>query len=296
MRRGDCCLLKWKDVDLARRFITVKTAKTGVTVSIPIFPMLYEELAARESKGKDYVFPEQAAMYRENPDGITWRVKKILAVALSEEPAEVKDENALPEVSDDEARQRGLAYIATIENPDKRERMATVFKHYMDGKNTCETIAAAGVSKGSASNYLNEIETQIGCRVVRGRPEGGSLTAQMRTDTSLLRAKREGGTRIASVRDFHSFRVTWVTIALTGGVPLELVQKVTGHKTTDIMLKHYFQPGREAFRQALSAAMPALLTNGQKSPKDELLELAQAMTAKTWKQAQTRIIELVKKL
>ena len=35
MRRGDCCLLKWKDVDLARRFITVKTNKTGQTVSIP---------------------------------------------------------------------------------------------------------------------------------------------------------------------------------------------------------------------------------------------------------------------
>ena len=57
--------------------------------------------------------------------------------------------------------------------------------------------------------------------------------------------------RDASVRDFHSFRVTWVTIALTGGVPLELVQKVTGHKTTEIVLKHYFQPGKEAFRQAL---------------------------------------------
>jgi integrase len=75
------------------------------------------------------------------------------------------------------------------------------------------------------------------------------------------------------VRDFHGFRVTWITIALTGGVPLELVQKVTGHKTTDIVLKHYFQPGREAFRQALSAAMPALLTNGQKSPEDEALQI-----------------------
>jgi len=31
MRRGDCCLLKWKDVDLKRRFITVKTAETGQT-------------------------------------------------------------------------------------------------------------------------------------------------------------------------------------------------------------------------------------------------------------------------
>ena len=58
--------------------------------------------------------------------------------------------------------------------------------------------------------------------------------------------------------------MTWVSLALTAGVALELVQKVTGHKTTDIVLKHYFQPGREAFREALNAAMPKLLTNERK--------------------------------
>ncbi|MFA7006989.1 MAG: tyrosine-type recombinase/integrase, partial [Verrucomicrobiia bacterium] len=89
MRRGDCCLLKWKDVDLARRFITVKTAKTGATVSIPIFPMLYDELTALATMrgssavkpSETYVFPEQAQMYLENPDGITWRVRKVFAAA-----------------------------------------------------------------------------------------------------------------------------------------------------------------------------------------------------------------------
>jgi hypothetical protein len=91
--------------------------------------------------------------------------------------------------------------------------------------------------------------------------------------------RREGeGLRRASVRDFHSFRVTWVTIALTGGVPLEIVQKVTGHKTTDIVLKHYFQPGREEFRQTLQSAMPKLLTDGvladgHRTAKEEMREL-----------------------
>jgi hypothetical protein len=80
---------------------------------------------------------------------------------------------------------------------------------------------------------------------------------------------------------------------LTAGVLLELVQKVTGHKTTDIVLKHYFQPGREAFRQALHAAMPKLLTNGQKSPKDQIREIAEAATTKTWKRDMARIVELV---
>lgn len=149
-------------------------------------------------------------------------------------------------------------------------------------------MAATESSRGSVAGCLNELERATGFPIVRGnRPA-------LKTDG--LQAERQNGKRRASVRDFHSFRVTWVTIALTAGVPLELVQKVTGHKTTDIVLKHYSQPGREAFRQALHTAMPALLTNGQKSPKDELLELAQAMTAKTWKQTQTRIIELVNKL
>ena len=97
---------------------------------------------------------------------------------------------------------------------------------------------------------------------------------------SLLRVKREGSERRASVRDFHSLRVTWVTLALTAGVPLELVQKVTGHKTTDIVLKHYYQPGREDFRKTLQSAMPRLLTNGHKTPKEEMRELIDAVKPK----------------
>jgi integrase len=309
MRRGDCCLLKWKDVDLARRFITVKTAKTGVTVSIPIFPMLREELAARSSarsqRGEGYVFPEQARMYLENPDGITWRVKKILAVALGEPLEEGGDKNALPEVSNDEARKRGLDFIAKMPDGAKKERMTTVFDLYMDGKKTCEVVAAAGVSKGTVSGHLNEIETAVGCRIVRGRAEGGSMAALLKTDSDLLRTEREGGTRRASVRDFHSFRVTWVTLALTAGIPLELVQKVTGHKTTDIVLKHYFQPGREEFRQALNAAMPKLLTNGNhpaegaaktKPPQEQIRDIAETATAKTWKRDMARILQVLDRL
>jgi hypothetical protein len=155
---------------------------------------------------------------------------------------------------------------------------------------------AAEVSKGSVSHYLNAVEDAIGCRVVRGRPEGTGMAAQLKRGAGLLGMDRASGKRRASVWDFHSFRVTWVTLALTAGVPLELVQKVTGHKTTDIVLKHYFQPGREAFRQALHSAMPKLLTNGQKSPKDEMREIVGGMTAKTWKADKARLMELMMKM
>lgn len=293
MRRGDCCLLKWSDVDLERRFITVKTAKTGQTVSIPIFPMLFDELAKRSRGRNEFAFPLQAQMYLENPDGITWRVKKVLAVALSKKAEDEEADAALLEVSDKEARLRGLEYIAKLAESDKKRRMKLVFELYMDGKRTCDIVAGAGVSKGSASNYLNEIEKEIGCRIVRGRSNGGSVAALLKTDSGLLRADREHGTRRASLRDFHSFRVTWVTLALTAGVPIELVQKVTGHRTADIVMKHYFQPGREAFRKALHAAMPKLLTNGQKPPREEMLEIVEGMTPKTLKRDKARLLELV---
>jgi len=108
-----------------------------------------------------------------------------------------------------------------------------------------------------------------------------------------IHAKRKGGLRRATVRDFHSFRVTWLTLALTAGVPLELAQKVTGHKTTDIVLKHYFQPGRENFRRALQSAMPKLLTNGQKSPKDEMREIVGRVAAKLGKKDSGRLLALL---
>ena len=72
------------------------------------------------------------------------------------------------------------------------------------------------------------------------------------------------------------------------------------------MLKHYFQPGREAFRSALHAAMPKLLTGGSADEKlkaesagrtgkreEELRGIIEKMTAKTWKKDKGRLLELL---
>jgi hypothetical protein len=122
----------------------------------------------------------------------------------------------------------------------------------------------------------------------------------------VLWEEREGGMCRASVRDFHSFRVTWVTLALTAGVPLELVQRVTGHQTTDIVLKHYFRPGREAFRSALSVAMPQLMMGAPVvvpaalAAPDPLVKrvvtargIVKGLTAKTWSADRARLLELL---
>lgn len=110
---------------------------------------------------------------------------------------------------------------------------------------------------------------------------------------------RERGVRRASIRDFHSFRVSWVTVALTAGVPLEIVQRVTGHRTTDIVLKHYFQPGKEDFRRTLAGKLPALLgeRSNPSSPTpeafnvDELRAKLAAMEASTWRHIRDELLE-----
>jgi integrase len=331
MRRGDCCLLRWEDVDLKERFVRVKTAKTGETVEIPMFPILHKELAAiapypGPTKGmtgrKGYCFPEQAKMYLKNAHGITYRVKQLLEAAgffdvkeddkeQEEKDKEKEKDTAIVDVRPllpaDELLTRGLKVLAEI--PDnamdatKREVMTDVFKAYVGGGKLPAIAEKLGHSKSTLSLYLHEIERRSGLRVLR-------VTSKNRAVKRLgdLSAARKVGLRRGSVRDFHSFRVTWITLALAAGVPMELVTRVTGHQSVDVVLKHYFRPGREDFRQAIESAMPKLLMQAsqpENEPKKpgELLEEAlkglEALPGPTgkagtvWKQEQARIVALI---
>lgn len=284
MRRGDCCLLKWEDVDLTAGFITVKTAKTGETVDIPVFPMLREELerARVVTGGKGCCFPEAAEMYRNNPDGITWRVKQVLAKAFETAP----QTHALPAETAETVRAKGFAYIDRLGDTSKAGNMRAVFSAYMDGQTLDQVMAGTGCSRGSVSGYLNEIERETGCRIMRGNRRA------LKTDG--LQAERGNGKRRASIRDFHSFRVTWITLALAAGVPLELVQRVTGHRTAQVVMKHYFRPGREDFRAAIFKAMPKMLADGgQRSAKEEMRDIIERVTPKTWKRDKERLLALL---
>jgi integrase len=289
MRRGDCCLLKWSDVDLAAGFLSVKTAKTGETVDIPIFPMLAEELARAKAKAgtSEFCFPDPALMYRSNPDGITWRVKQVIARAL--ESLSPKGTPALPATTDlAEIRARVEAYLGRLGDSARAPRMRAVFEAYAAGASLDEVMAATDASRGTVSNYLNELERETGATIVRGHRRAAK--------TDALQQERENGQRRASLHDFHSFRVTWITLALAAGVPLELVQRVTGHRTVAVVLKHYFRPGREDFRQVLFKAMPKML--GEASPAstcDEIRHLLAHMTARTWKQDRERLQELIER-
>lgn len=78
------------------------------------------------------------------------------------------------------------------------------------------------------------------------------------------------------------------------GVPIEVVQKVTGHRTASIVMKHYFQPGREDFRRTLAAKLPVLLGGEAPPPKPvEAADLAaklRDMTPETWESVRSELL------
>jgi integrase len=170
MRRGDCCMLSWRDVDLDRAQIRLNTHKTREGVEIPIFPLLMQVLRQRSEESSrlpsGFVFPEQATMYQTNPDGISLRFKHVLRDAG---------------FSDD------------------------------DGPRT-------------------------------------------------LTKERKLGLRRASVLDFHALRATWVTMAMVAGIPVALIQRVTGHRVVDVVMKSYFRPDHAQFRSVLERRLPSALT------------------------------------
>jgi len=170
MRRGDCCLLKWEDVDLKAGFLSVETAKTGAQVDIPIFPMLAEELNRAKAKARDsdFCFPEAARMYQSNPDGITWRVKQVVARALESMPK--PNAPAVPAAaSPEEVRSRVEAYLTKLGDSKRVPKLRAVFEAYTSGATLDAVIAATGYSRTSVANHLNELERETGASIVRKR-------------------------------------------------------------------------------------------------------------------------------
>ena len=192
-----------------------------------------------------------------------------------------------PSASPEEVRTRVDACLRKLGESKRAPKIRSVFEVYASGATLDEVMAATGFSRGAVSNYLNELERGTGTSIVRGNWRAPK--------TEALQEERVVGLRRASLHDFHSFRVTWITLALAAGVPMVLIQRVTGHRTVAVVLKHYFRPGREDFRQVLAKAMPAMLAQRASQPASasDLRRMVEGMTARTWKEAQAKLLALL---
>jgi len=274
MRRGDVACLKWKSVDLRAGVLAVKTSKTGVDVQIPIFPKLREvlEIALVDRKPDAvYVWPDAARMYKTNPDGLTWRFKKI-AVAVIHDPESIQD---APQAEQDAPAIVPLAEIlpevvdavqAKLDGA-RRELIIDTLNRYAQGASVREIEKRTGRARSSVSADLHFAENASGLRFMPKQARGSIKDKVSR----LTRVDATGRVRRASVADWHSLRTSWITLALAAGVPVELCRLVTGHQTVEIVMRHYFKPQAEHLRAVLGDKLPDVLT-GHKARQKQLPE------------------------
>lgn len=298
MRKGDCCRLQWTAVDLNTGFISVRTSKTGRLVDIPLADLLRTEIEKQKGNGSEYVFPELARQYKSDPILLTKHFKNILAKAGFHDGTPAPTE--LAPYDTQELTEKAEAYLRTITTEEKRQRARTVFHHYIEGKSLCQAADIAGVSKGSASAYLNEIEKDARIAFIRGKKRKEIEPPPTRGQTT---QKRKNGLRRASVRDFHALRTTWITLALMQGLPLELVKVVSGHASAEIVMQHYFKPHREQLKTAMQKCMPALLSSNHSTatpahhPSEAMqdaIRLLETATAKNRKAVIEETLEILK--
>jgi len=271
MRRGDVCGLRWNAVDLAAGMLAVKTSKTGKKAEIPIFRPLRAVLEECKTKGGDLVFPQAAQTLRQSPRTLTWRFKKLVAEAFSGAPRpEPAPRVPLAEV----ATEGAVAVVERMDEGPRRDRMLDTFRRYCAGESVRGIEKATGSARATVSADLHAVQEMIGKQFLPGA-QGSSIVNAVALVT---RVKREHGQKSASIRDWHALRTTYVTLALSAGVPVELVRRVTGHASVDIVLENYFRPDQEQFKSVLTWALPEVLTGDKPpAPLKELQELTEKL-------------------
>lgn len=254
MRLGDCCRLKWSDINFTQNIVRVKTSKTDKTICVPIFDWLADELHKHKKIDRtDYVFPNQELKYRSNPKHLMTCLQRVL------EQAGFGDRCATFTTSPDQIDLPDLKckvdeYLKVYYNQNKASKMKTLFDEYISGKTMEEARIITKVGSGTASSYLNELEQHTQIPFIRGKRRPFEFDKnEVRKPVTVL---RETGLLKASLRGFHAFRTTWVTLALQANVPTETVRLVTGHTTVKVVIENYYNPSEGDLKKVLYNAMP----------------------------------------
>ena len=118
LREADICLLEWKEIDFKNVLIKRITRKTGKEVTIPIMPPLWKFLEEQQVKSgnAEYVLPEHAEMYKNNPRGISWRVKKFLKYLGIETTMKLPGRSRAVSIKDVHSLRHSFCYYAGLYN------------------------------------------------------------------------------------------------------------------------------------------------------------------------------------
>ncbi|MPM46657.1 hypothetical protein SDC9_93362 [bioreactor metagenome] len=115
LSEGDICTLRWNEIR-DERWIVRKRRKTGAALEIPILPPLAKFLHEQKSLSYDneYILPEHAAMYANNPSGISYRVKSFLEGLGIQTTRTGRNRGRATSVKDVHSLRHTFAYMAGV--------------------------------------------------------------------------------------------------------------------------------------------------------------------------------------
>jgi len=100
LRFKDCCLMKWRNIDITTGIIRVipeKTKKNKNFVNVPIHDRLMEQLkAAHDQKTNEFVLPECANRYSYNQSGLYKDTKRVIDYSMWEDPQKDRRPPSVP--------------------------------------------------------------------------------------------------------------------------------------------------------------------------------------------------------
>lgn len=83
--------------------------------------------------------------------------------------------------------------------------------------------------------------------------------------------KGESGCRKAPKKSFHGLKTTWISRTLRSGMPLPSVLKITGNRSADLVIRHYYANDTDETRRQMLVAMPEAV-GGIPAPENTALE------------------------
>lgn len=114
---GDICMLRWDEVN-GNWISNKRRRKTGAFLDIPIMPPLAAFLSEQRSRtgGNEYVSPELAEMYIDNPSGVFYRVREFLESLNISTSKPVEGRSRAVSIKSAHAMRHTFAYLAGVYN------------------------------------------------------------------------------------------------------------------------------------------------------------------------------------
>jgi hypothetical protein len=172
------------------------------------------------------------------------------------------------------------------------------------------------LSETPPAKRTGHVTPEMATHYLAGRPYAVSLTIQKHFETAGISTTSErsgAGIRRHVVAGFHSLRHSAVSLMREAGAAQSISQAIVGHNSPEVHAL-YTHADEDALRRAVSA-LPSVLGNMKALPapalsppdmpavalaesgplaafKSKLRALAQGMTPKTWRKAQTELLAL----